>query len=39
VKTLIIAACLYDLGNIKGGVEAATVNLLKDFKNINNLEL
>jgi len=39
MKILMIASCPYDLGNIRGGVEAVTVNLLKGFKNINDVEL
>lgn len=34
-----IAPCPFDLSNIKGGVEAVTVNLLKGFESIDNVEL
>ena len=34
-----IAPCPYKLNNIKGGVEAVTVNLLKGFKQQNNVDL
>ena len=39
IKILIIAPCPYNLNNIKGGVEAVTVNLLQGFQEIDEIEM
>jgi len=39
LKILMIAPCPYILSEIKGGVEAVTVNLLEGFKNVPNIHL
>ena len=39
MKILMIAPCPYILTDIKGGVEAVTVNLLQGFKEIDDIEM